>query len=174
MCRYAFKDYKPHYACFDCRKTFKRRHLSDFEETKELSLKEAKCPQCGNLVANMGMDFQAPRKDDIKAWKHIQQLYSVGIAFHSCGCSGPGYIPNDRQALITYLEGIKKGYNKQLEFWTQYKVPANQKEADRNKNKNPEYIERVPLSKKRLGREEEINFWISMIKEVEDQLKTLK
>ncbi len=29
MCRYAFKTYKSHYACFDCRKTFKRPPLVD-------------------------------------------------------------------------------------------------------------------------------------------------
>ncbi|MCG8573675.1 MAG: hypothetical protein MI810_02230 [Flavobacteriales bacterium] len=29
MCRYAFKSYKPHYVCFDCRKTFKQPILED-------------------------------------------------------------------------------------------------------------------------------------------------
>ena len=30
MCRYAFKDYKPHFACFDCRKTFKKVAMKDY------------------------------------------------------------------------------------------------------------------------------------------------
>jgi hypothetical protein len=29
MCRYAFKTYKPHFVCFDCRKQFKRPPLED-------------------------------------------------------------------------------------------------------------------------------------------------
>ena len=29
MCRYAFHHYKPHYVCFDCRKTFKQALLED-------------------------------------------------------------------------------------------------------------------------------------------------
>ena len=29
MCRYAFKTYKPHFVCFDCRKTFKQPLIED-------------------------------------------------------------------------------------------------------------------------------------------------
>ena len=29
MCRYAFKKYKPHYVCFDCRKTFKQPTIEE-------------------------------------------------------------------------------------------------------------------------------------------------
>lgn len=30
MCRYAFKDYKSHFACFPCRKSFKKAPIRDF------------------------------------------------------------------------------------------------------------------------------------------------
>lgn len=30
MCRYAFKQYKPHYACFDCQKSFKQPNILDW------------------------------------------------------------------------------------------------------------------------------------------------
>ena len=30
MCRYAFKRYKPHYACFDCQKSFKQPNILDW------------------------------------------------------------------------------------------------------------------------------------------------
>ncbi len=56
MCRYAFYKYKPHYACFKCRKTFKRKHLFDVDRDNEKSV-DAKCPQCQSLMANMGLDF---------------------------------------------------------------------------------------------------------------------
>ena len=32
MCRYAMVSYKPHYACFNCRKTFKRRLFYDIRK----------------------------------------------------------------------------------------------------------------------------------------------
>jgi hypothetical protein len=122
--------------------------LSDIEETKELSLKEAKCPECGNLVADMGLDFATPRKDDIKSWKHLQQLYTVGITFHSCGCNGPGYIPKDEEEFIAYLQKSKDRYCKNL-------------------------IEISP-SKRGIKNDEEKQFWISAIKKVEEQLAQIK
>jgi uncharacterized FAD-dependent dehydrogenase len=30
MCRYALKTYKPHFACFDCRKVFKKTPIEDY------------------------------------------------------------------------------------------------------------------------------------------------
>jgi hypothetical protein len=44
---------------------------------------EAKCPQCGDLMAKMELDFESPKKDNIKEWNHIKELYSVGITFYS-------------------------------------------------------------------------------------------
>ena len=76
---------KPHYACFECRKTFKRKLMWDIKRTHEDSI-EAKCPECGTLMANMGLDFESPKKNNINEWNHLRSLYSVGITFHSCGC----------------------------------------------------------------------------------------
>jgi len=36
MCRYAYKDYKSHFACFDCRKTFKKTAITDWVKQKGL------------------------------------------------------------------------------------------------------------------------------------------
>jgi hypothetical protein len=104
MCRYATTRYKPHFACFNCRKTFKRRLLWDISDDDKLIEVEAKCPQCGKLMADMGLDFASPKKDDTKEWNHIKDLYLVGITFHSCGCTGPGYIPKDKEKLITHFK----------------------------------------------------------------------
>ena len=101
--------YKPHYACFNCRKTFKRKLMWDIKRDNK-DVTEAKCPQCVDLMANMGLDFESPKKDNIKEWNHIKELYSVGITFHSCGCSGPGYIPKDKDRLIAYFNEIKNDY----------------------------------------------------------------
>lgn len=107
--------YKSHYACFECKKTFKRRLLWDINRDDKRSI-EAKCPQCGQLMANMGLDFASPKKDNLKEWAHIKNLYSVGITFHSCGCLGPGYIPKSTEKLIDYIEEIKASYFRNLEF----------------------------------------------------------
>ncbi len=61
--------YKPHYACFNCRKTFKRKLINDIKRGAE-SVQEAKCPECEGLMANMGLDFESPKKDDLKKWEH--------------------------------------------------------------------------------------------------------
>lgn len=100
MCRYASIKYKPHYACFKCRKTYKRRLLVDISENSNAISSEAKCPQCKTLMADMGLDFKSPKKDNIKSWDHVSLLFEIGITFHSCGCSGPDYIPKNKETLF--------------------------------------------------------------------------
>ena len=95
-------------------------------------------------MADMGMDFEAPKKSEIKKWEHLILLYSVGITFHSCGCSGPGYIPNTTERLITHFQELKNEYQSQLIFWRQRKEPTNEKEADRDISKNWTFISQVP------------------------------
>ena len=136
MCRYAMIPYKPHYACFNCRKTFKRRMLGDIKGLESSEGVPAKCPECGGLMANMGKDFESPKKTDVKAWAHIQNLYAVGVTFHSCGCTGPGYIPKTGEALIAYFEELIRGYQKQLAFWRNRTEPVTAPEIDRDRSKN--------------------------------------
>lgn len=117
MCRYAMSTYKEHYACFECRKTFKRRLLRDINREKVINKVDdlpAKCPECGQFMADMGKDFEAPKKQDLKAWKHIYSLYEVGITFHSCGCTGPGYIPRDKLTLLQLLQERRITYSSNL------------------------------------------------------------
>lgn len=127
--------YKPHYACFNCKKTFKRRLIVDINRD-ETNTVEAKCPQCGELMADMGLDFASPKMDNIKEWNHLKNLYAVGITFHSCGCTGPGYIPNSSDQLKAYLEYIKASYLKNLEFWRNRIEPTTKKEMEKGMYKN--------------------------------------
>lgn len=147
MCRYGMSTYKPHFACFSCRKTFKRRLLNDVIEgySNRTELVPAKCPQCGELMADMGLDFEAPKKKDIKAWKHMANLYHVGQTFHSCGCSGPGYIPRDTEELINHLARIKSVYLKHQHFWAQRREnPETQSEIAKDQDKNRSFFYRIP------------------------------
>jgi len=177
MCRYAMTSYKPHYACFNCRKTFKRRLMWDIKrDSKDVT--EAKCPQCGELMANMGLDFESPKKDNIKEWNHIKDLYSVGITFHSCGCSGPGYIPKDKERLMAYFEEIINDYNKQLVFWRNRVAPTTDKEIQRENSRHWDSICRVPFEQRpkkgAINNEDAKNYWLTRIKEVEEKLKIIK
>lgn len=119
MCRYAHHQYKPHYACFQCRKTFKRQLLSDITGNSKSAWQnyEAKCPQCGAFMVSMGMDFEAPPQNDLKKWKMMEGLYMLGETFHSCGCSGPGYRPRDHKQYIAYLEKLTEQYTRQLDSY---------------------------------------------------------
>lgn len=138
MCRYVIKNYKPHYACFTCRKVFRKVRIDDyfkqrrqhhvfshlgrmshlkkrFQELEAIygvtlqALSDKyhsdiqKCPQCGENMANMGLDFRAPNREAKKAWKIIQSMYTYGRRFHSCGCDGPGFIPTNPTDYRNYL-----------------------------------------------------------------------
>ncbi len=167
--------YKPHYACFNCRKTFKRRLMVDIKKG-EASAFEAKCPQCGEFMANMGLDFESPKKDDVKKWEHIKSLFSVGITFHSCGCSGPGYIPNSKEKLVEYFEEIKKRYIENMDFWRTRIEPTNKQERERDLNKNWHKLSSIsPNYKKEIVTNQEgLDYWHVKIKQVEEKLNLIK
>lgn len=172
MCRYAMTTYKSHYACFVCRKTFKRRLMWDINRDDKRTV-EAKCPQCGQLMANMGLDFASPEKDNIKEWEHIKSLYSVGITFHSCGCTGSGYIPKTTEKLIAYFEELLLDFNRNLDFWRQRVEPADERELNREKSKNFNFINKVYHLKPKKGaitNEDAKRYWFDKIKEVENKI----
>jgi hypothetical protein len=119
MCRYAGSHYKNHYACFACRKAFKRRNKDEVDPTGEDH--PARCPQCGLLMADMGLDFAPSRTNDARAWEAAARLYEVGETFHSCGCGGPGYRPRDPRELAAFLAERKREYERQLAAWMREK-----------------------------------------------------
>jgi hypothetical protein len=87
MCRYhKIYPYKTHFACLDCRLTFK-----EYDFIKKI------CPNCGKDMVDMGFDFQAPRKESVQQWKKLKLLHLHKVHFHSCGCTGPGYRPKNYQ-----------------------------------------------------------------------------
>lgn len=155
MCRYGFISYKPHLACFTCRKAFKRVKLEDYlaqypmlskqyhalnpyaqwarknpaqlrERELELGTTQAeivakyreligKCSQCGGQMADLGLDFKAPRTADKRAWRAIESTYRLGHAWHTCGCSGPGFIPNSPREYRVYLQERLTTFQRRVE-----------------------------------------------------------
>lgn len=105
MCRYGMSGpYKQHYACFDCRKSFKwpmDARQSPPGDTPE----SVKCPQCGAPMHSMGLDFRAPPQRNARQWKKVLILYTHGVAYHSCGCGGPGYRPRTLAEVPAFLAG---------------------------------------------------------------------
>ncbi len=128
MCRYALKpDYKPHYACFSCRKAFKRRHKDEVDPRGEEH--PAKCPQCGLLMADMGLDFKPPKASDDKAWDAANELFEVGETFHSCGCGGPGWRPRARKELAAFFDARLREYREHVARWTRAEPSRNRTSA---------------------------------------------
>jgi hypothetical protein len=85
------------YACFKCRKSFKRvqevANISRFmtaEQQKAAlnktwernSAMEHKCPDCGNSTFKMGIDFKAPKKSDVKAWAEVEKFILSGKIYY--------------------------------------------------------------------------------------------
>lgn len=98
MCRYTmYGPYKQHYACFSCRKMFRKERFND-------NVIEHLCPQCRQPMENMGLDFKAPPNKDSEQWRVVKLLASHNIRYHSCGCSGPGYRPRRLKEVPGFLQ----------------------------------------------------------------------
>lgn len=114
MCLYAFKTYKSHFACFDCRKTFKPRLNADLPGKRgrhsNYEDREIKCPECGNYMVDLGREFKSPKKTDVKEWEIIKGFYIIGKHFQTCGCNGPGYIPKNRKDYEAHLTDVLLEY----------------------------------------------------------------
>lgn len=99
MCRYAWHNYRDHFACFGCRKAFKYWQGKPCDENtfrEQQKLKQIPrnivCPDCKKSMTDMGLDFKAPPKAKVEAWKILEILAQNGVTFHSCGCS-VGFVP---------------------------------------------------------------------------------
>src|SRR4030095_13375126 len=66
------------FACFDCRQSFKRK-LTPVRQTNNAP----SCPQCAKEMWEMGRQFKAPLRDDVKQWRKVEALVRGGITFHS-------------------------------------------------------------------------------------------
>ncbi|MHC5353362.1 hypothetical protein ACYSNX_04085 [Myroides sp. LJL115] len=174
MCKYAMIPYKDHFACFTCQKTFKRRLYYDIRKgNKQDSI--AVCPQCQSEMANLGKDFESPKQKDDKAWQHLRNLYEVGIVFSSCGCTGPGYIPKDKEALLAYFKKIQKGYFKELEFWRSRVEPTTKIEKIKDGQRHGGKLQAVNRNylKQGVTNLEGIAYWLERINLIQKKIDTI-
>ncbi len=85
------------YACFACRKCFKRPQMSGSnshfmtEEQRRAQAREADhlnndrpylCPNCGGQCYFMGLDFKAPKITDVKAWREVETFIRSGNVYY--------------------------------------------------------------------------------------------
>jgi DNA-directed RNA polymerase subunit RPC12/RpoP len=82
-CWYAHFAYKPQYACFGCRKAFKRRLHADVDPDGEW--RAPRCPECGGEVVSMGVGFRPPRRQQVGQWRRLAALAAEGATFLCCG-----------------------------------------------------------------------------------------
>ena len=66
------------YACFDCRKSFKR--ALDNVDPKDYP-KTMVCPDCGGDAVCLGRHFKPPKRSDHKQWAKVSFLWENGFRF---------------------------------------------------------------------------------------------
>ena len=81
------------------------------------------CPQCSKSMANVGMDFKAPKMNAVKEWEIVRGMYKLGHAFQTCGCDGPGFIPTSEPEYADYLLKRKNLYQDMLNSRTGKQTP---------------------------------------------------
>jgi hypothetical protein len=88
------------FACFACRKCFKRPQASAGFDRFMTSAQAAgqrraaaqaeaargyKCPDCAGPAHFMGLDFKAPKRADLRAWRAAQARIEAGGVFYRGG-----------------------------------------------------------------------------------------
>jgi hypothetical protein len=73
----------------------------------QANAKDAKCPNCGGIMANLGRDLRLPTKIKDEQWRCIKYLYDNKYNIYSCGCSGIGFVPHKMEDAITLVEEYK-------------------------------------------------------------------
>jgi len=68
-----------HFACFACRKAFKQRGSSNWDSN--VPERPFPCPECKAPMIRLGRYFKAPRRQAVRAWREVEQLYREGARF---------------------------------------------------------------------------------------------
>jgi hypothetical protein len=164
MCRYAFYNYKNTFGCFTCQVGFKRRNLGDVQPelsakrhkearaAKEKGLEyvyetnEAKCPNCGGEMANLGRDLRLPAKTKDEEWRCIKYLVDNKYNIYSCGCQGIGFVPHKMQDAITLVAEYaekQKMYLKEAAIKEKFAEKAKEKKKRVNDRKTKMLLKEV-------------------------------
>jgi DNA-directed RNA polymerase subunit RPC12/RpoP len=83
------------FACFQCRKIFKRR-ISFLRKETERQV----CSQCGAKIWFTGTAFKSPRQEDVKQWRKAELLIKSAVLFHP----NWGYRPEVLREVAPFLK----------------------------------------------------------------------
>jgi hypothetical protein len=97
------KDLPLPFACFTCRKSFKR--------PTQRGVTQRPCPVCGGPALQLGRYFQPPSQTKRKEWQVIEYLATHGYAFdrHADDTGRPVRIPKTLAAAQGFLNELQKG-----------------------------------------------------------------
>lgn len=104
------RPYKTKFICVDCRKSFKRKLLSDISNLSDEGEKDPKCPDCGKLTTYIGPKFRSPGKENIQAWKSIEILRDLGLLDFIGWSNNLIYIPGSQKKLEVFIRELKVRY----------------------------------------------------------------
>jgi hypothetical protein len=88
-------EYLSHFACFDCRKSFKQDPLDE-------SLSHT-CPDCTEALHDMGRNFRPPKKTDKKSWEVARRLYDAGFRFFGSGSHTDPDLPTSLREVDQFI-----------------------------------------------------------------------
>lgn len=112
------RPYKSKYTCTDCRKSFKRKLLSDITIDKDVEEKAPKCPDCGKPASWIGPKFRAPKTDNTKVWNSIKALHDIGLLNFIGWANNYVDIPETKKSLDDFLNDLKVNYEYNIKRWT--------------------------------------------------------
>jgi hypothetical protein len=107
--------YQIQFACFDCRKVFKRP-FTDKKQQRSIWLSRRTlgtsplepfvtpvhhCPDCNGLLTMMCRAFRAPRQTDIEQWGKAEFLVRSGFQFHSSAGRYPDTLNQARKFMAS-------------------------------------------------------------------------
>jgi hypothetical protein len=112
------------HVCFDCRKVFKKPHFyaSPYPKDRGKTAPVYSCPDCGAAMIYMGYEFRAPKKEDVRAWKKIEDGVRTGTVWEVATLRKQEPTPKISHALKAAL-GIQKKRPNQSPQTTRGKAP---------------------------------------------------
>ena len=92
-------EYLHPFACFVCRRSFKRAAVDR---------DEAACPVCGNPAIRLSRKFKPPRQGDVKQWAKVEALVRLGFRFDTIydGAGGTVRYPATERGIPAFVEKV--------------------------------------------------------------------
>jgi hypothetical protein len=91
-----------HFACFDCRKSFKQRGSSNWDSA--IPDRPYPCPECQRPMVRMGRYFKAPPQRALRQWVKVELLFIYGERFED-GNSALGTKCRTLASTVAHLSG---------------------------------------------------------------------